>query len=120
MEKLVLNLAFFARHLMADEKKLKYVIVVRKFDNPNVKNYYGPAISVEGISDKVYSLYDGRFIKLGKLSGSKVIALSTTYISQPNGSVLLVDNKSGVRVTYTYEDFIKDFGDRVVNPTLFE
>lgn len=120
MEKLTINLSFFAQHMMADEKKMKYVIIVRKYDDPMIKNYYGPAISVDGIDNKVYSLFDGRFIDLGNRSDGEVITLSTTYIKQEDGSLLLVDNKSGTRVHYTYEDFIEVFGDRVINPALFE
>ena len=119
MEKLTINQSFFAQHMMADEKKMKYVIIVRKYDDPRIKNYYGPAISV-GIDNKVYSLFDGRFIDLGNRSDGEVITLSTTYIKQEDGSLLLVDNKSGTRLHYTYEDFIEVFGDRVINPALFE
>ncbi len=118
--KLKIDLAFFAQHMMADQRKLSYVIIMRKYNDPTIKNYYAPGISVEGLDDMIYSLYDGCFIRLGKLSDSKVVALSTTYIKQPNGDVLLVDNKSGNTVYYTYQDFIDVFGDRVLNDTLFE
>ena len=118
MKKLTLNLAFFAEHMMAEENRLKYVIIVRKYNDPQIKNFYAPGILVDGISDKVYSLYDGCFIGLGKLSDSRVMTLSTTYIKQPNGDVLLVDNKSGNTIRYTYQDFIDVYGDRVINETL--